>query len=63
MSRWVRHDALRYVLSGISLAFATDLLCEWFRERDMRHVANALKRAAVDDQLVVRSPPPRRRVL
>ena len=32
----------------------TDMVREWLSERDTRHLANALKRAAIDDQLVVR---------
>lgn len=61
--RWCRglHSYLESIvlsampgLAGISLAFTTDLFREWLGERDIRHLANALKRAAIDDQLVVR---------
>ena len=50
-NNWKKRRSLHV---GISLGFMTDLFREWLKERDMRHLANALKRAAIDDQLVVR---------
>ena len=50
-----KHSKKRHRLHvGISLGFMTGMFREWLKDRDMRHLANALKRAAIDDQLVVR---------
>ena len=40
-------------ISGVALSFATMLLGTWLADKDIKHIAAALKRSNIDDKLVV----------